>query len=423
MAKIFSLFYRYFFVPLLSVLAFLLFPINRKLKEGLKARNWGLGRKYPKRKSELNVFWFHCSSGEIEYALPLMRKLKERIPCEIVLSWHSPSVLKLIKKDSPIDYVVASPWETHSSYSKFIKHFQPKQLFIARTDLWPAMLESAKIHNVPSCLFAATFVENSGRNSSRFSKAFYAWVHNLLTSIYCVSEEDKKLFLELNYHGNIEVTGDTRYEQVIWKLEQSSSFATDIISDDRLIIIAGSTWPEDERVLLNSFLKNKSSYRLIIAPHEPDDEHLMPLIAFCENHQLSYQLFSQTHDFSGDVLIIDKVGVLASAYAKADLAFIGGAFRGSIHSVMEGLAAGLICVFGPDHKNNREALEFQNYQLNLNTHLSMANAVNDETELCQNLANIVSDRELLSDYSEKIKDIIQRKAGTSEAILVSISNP
>lgn len=31
--------------------------------------------------------------------------------------------------------------------------------------------------------------------------------------------------------------------------------------------------------------------------------------------------------------------------------------------------------------------------------------------------------QLLSDYSEKIKDIIQRKAGTSEAILVSISNP
>ena len=420
MAKIFSFTYRYFTVPLLSVLAFLLFPFNKKLKEGLKERNYGLGRSYPKKLNNKKTYWFHCSSGEIEYALPLMRKLKEQKDCNILLSWHSPSVLKLIKENSPIDYVIASPWESLSSYNKFIKHFQPERLFIARTDLWPAMLESAKRHNIPSILFAATFVEGSGRNSSFLSRNFYSWVHNLVSQIYCVTEEDKELYLKLNYKGEIFVSGDTRYEQVIWKLQQSSSFPIKLVRDERLIMIAGSTWPEDENHLLPSLLKQKHNYRLIIAPHEPSDEHLMPIIAFCENNQLSYKLFSQTHEFSEDVLIIDKVGVLASAYDKSDLAFIGGAFKASIHSVMEGLAAGLICIFGPFHKNNREAIEFQNYELDSKTKLSMANTVDSQENLEQMLKSIFSARENLSSFKLKIKELIQSKAGTSEKISVAV---
>lgn len=420
MAKIFSFTYRYFTVPLLSVLAFLLFPFNKKLKEGLKERNYGLGRSYPKKLNNKKTYWFHCSSGEIEYALPLMRKLKEQKDCNILLSWHSPSVLKLIKENSPIDYVIASPWESLSSYNKFIKHFQPERLFIARTDLWPAMLESAKRHNIPSILFAATFVEGSGRNSSFLSRNFYSWVHNLVSQIYCVTEEDKELYLKLNYKGEIFVSGDTRYEQVIWKLQQSSSFPIKLVRDERLIMIAGSTWPEDENHLLPALLKQKHNYRLIIAPHEPSDEHLMPIIAFCENNQLSYKLFSQTHEFSEDVLIIDKVGVLASAYDKSDLAFIGGAFKASIHSVMEGLAAGLICIFGPFHKNNREAIEFQNYELDSKTKLSMANTVDSQENLEQMLKSIFSARENLSSFKLKIKELIQSKAGTSEKISVAV---
>ncbi|MEC9283011.1 MAG: glycosyltransferase N-terminal domain-containing protein [Bdellovibrionota bacterium] len=422
MAKFFSIIYRYFAVPLLSVLAILLSPFNKKLQDGLRARNWGMGRKYPKKIGSKKIYWFHCSSGEIEYALPLMRMLKKQMDCKILLSWHSPSVLKLIKSDSPIDYVVASPWESFSSYNKFIKHFQPDRLFVARTDLWPAMLESARRNEIPSMLFAATFVEGSGRNASFLSRKFYSWVHNLVDQIYCVTDEDKSLFLSLNYKGDIFVSGDTRYEQVIWKLEQSTQFPINIAHDSRLIMIAGSTWPEDEKQLLQAYLNSKNEYRLVIAPHEPSEDHLMPLIAFCENNKLSYKLFSQTHDFKEDVLIIDKVGVLASAYEKADLAFIGGAFKSSIHSVMEGLAAGLICLFGPLHKNNREAIEFQNYSLNSSKNLNIANSVKDQMDLENRLHQIYTEKDQLKIYRKNIKELIQNKAGTSRAISIAISN-
>jgi len=55
------------------------------------------------------------------------------------------------------------------------------------------------------------------------------------------------------------------------------------------------------------------------------------------------------------VILIDKVGILAEFYHQADLAFIGGSFRGSIHNVMEPAVAGLPVLFGPTYHNSREA--------------------------------------------------------------------
>lgn len=58
-------------------------------------------------------------------------------------------------------------------------------------------------------------------------------------------------------------------------------------------------------------------------------------------------------------MLVDSVGLLAELYTLGQIAFVGGSFRGSVHSVMEPLAAGCITLVGPDHLNNREAVEFQ----------------------------------------------------------------
>jgi 3-deoxy-D-manno-octulosonic-acid transferase len=60
------------------------------------------------------------------------------------------------------------------------------------------------------------------------------------------------------------------------------------------------------------------------------------------------------------VLLVDQVGWLAELYAWGDMAFVGGSFRKTVHSVMEALGAGLKTFVGPLHTNNREAIEFQN---------------------------------------------------------------
>jgi 3-deoxy-D-manno-octulosonic-acid transferase len=246
-------------------------------------------------------------------------------------------------------------------------------------------------------------------------RSFYSWAHNFFNEVYCVSEDDKQNFLSLNYKGKIEVTGDARYEQVLWRLENSKT-PLEVVKNEKNILIAGSTWEEDENILLESWLKNRDKYRLIIAPHEPSPNHIDALLNFAEKNKCKYQLLSQTHVFDSELLIVDKVGVLASLYSKADIAFIGGAFKGSIHSVMEGLGAGLVCLFGPHHKNNREAIEFQNYSFK-------------EVRYCNAFENAIELSDFLNRNSETIKETalknlilekVKSKTGTAAKLKTTV---
>lgn len=413
MLNLHLLIYRFVLVPVLSLACFLLAPFISKLRKGLKDRNWGLGRSYPEL-SKLDVYWFHCSSGELEYARPLIRELKKRKNVQVVVTWHSPTAKKLGEKITEIDFLIPSPWESQTSYNKFLEHFKPKALLIARTDIWANMLLAAKNNGIKSILFSATFVKGSTRYKNSFARGLYKTVHNLIDEIYCVTEDDKQNFLDLAFQNQIFVSGDTRYEQVLWRLENSPKPSCEIPRDSRSTFLIGSSWEEDEKVVLNTFSDLKLNYRFIVTPHEPHQSHIESLCAFCEKNNLSFQLYKKSEKFTADVLIIDCVGVLASLYAYADIAFIGGSYKGSIHSVMEALAAGCPALFGPHYKNNREAIEFLTHSLT--DQLCITNICNDEKELKKKLEhyNSIEDK---SQIKRNIIREIQSKTGTTQVIL------
>lgn len=408
--------YQYILVPALSFLSFLLSLIVPKLKDGLSDRNWGMGRSYPSL-ADKDTYWFHCSSGELEYAKPVIRELKKVKDCNILVTWHSPSAKRIAKNIPEIDLLIPSPWESKSSYHQFLKHFKPKILLVSRTDLWPSMLVQTKNFGIPRILFSATFVKESARYKNPIAKSFYSWVHNLIDEIYCVTEDDKNNFIELNYKNKIKVTGDTRYEQVLWRLDNSPEPACSIPNSNLLSLLIGSSWAEDEKVLLPAYLKHADKIRLIVAPHEPNPKHIESLINFCEKNKLSYQLYTKSETFNSKVLIVDTIGVLASLYKYADISFIGGSFKGSIHSVMESLAAGCPSIFGPFHKNNREAIEFQNYKCSNSVPMAISCKDFNEIDKClQELQSLLPSKITKSEITNKIKS----KTGTTKLLLDSI---
>jgi len=78
------------------------------------------------------------------------------------------------------------------------------------------------------------------------------------------------------------VTGDTRYDSVAERAERfdrsRDPFARLAIAPaGTFTIVAGSTWPADEAVVLPAFvdlLAQVPSARLVLAPHEPNPDHL-----------------------------------------------------------------------------------------------------------------------------------------------------
>jgi len=161
--------------------------------------------------------------------------------------------------------------------------------------------------------------------------------------------------------GVITVTGDTRYDQV-WlraqRVDRASPMLARLRGDGRLTIVAGSTWPADEAVLLASYetLRKTVDARLIIAPHEPTPDHIARLLEWAKRAKVVVARLDDANQSSADVVIIDRVGVLGEIYSVADIAFVGGGFHAAgLHSVLEPAAFGTPVLFGARFENSRDA--------------------------------------------------------------------
>ncbi len=153
--------------------------------------------------------------------------------------------------------------------------------------------------------------------------------------------------------------GDPRYDQVIQRAEIRSDKNIPKFFDQGFIISAGSVWEQDLEVItkpLIDLVKSRDKVRLIVDPHETYDSHVNPIKLEFENSGITTTRYSEIKGkCNSQVLIVDRIGVLAELYHQSDMAFVGGSFKKAIHNVMEPAIAGIPVLFGPYYHNSREA--------------------------------------------------------------------
>jgi 3-deoxy-D-manno-octulosonic-acid transferase len=306
--------------------------------------------------------WIHASSGEIEYALPLIRAIRKSFPHIPVLVTHtSSSSLKTLER-LDVHAIGVLPVDETDSVRSFLNFVQPRICLLARTDLWPEMILELKNRHIPCSLFSATFAKGSKKTSRLSTQFLKSAIHNL-SSIYFVDLEDQKLCETL--FGSLRsgiVLGDTRYDQVTYRLHHATPLS---IAKFEKTLLLGSTWDEDDQIWLSIAPRLKAEgWKLIWVPHEVNPQHLKKLVNRIHSHSLTVGYLSEKLNEwnwqNFDILLVDQVGQLAALYPFCDVAFVGGSFKKQVHSVMEPLAAGCPVLVGPYHYNNREALEFKN---------------------------------------------------------------
>lgn len=352
--------YRWLVMPVALVILRLSSPwLPAKMKEMLADRNNLNLQALPAR-----PLWIHASSGEIEYAKSVIREAKQLYPqIPILVTYFSPSAKKLIQKFSGIDLAMALPWDHRKSVAKFLDYYKPRAFLIARTDVWPEIATEAKARGIPGLLFAATVSGGSSRKGF-ISGALTRTALNALNQIYCVSVEDQENILELGVRTPTAIAGDTRFDQVIHRLHNPSPHRTELrpLNKKGKIFVMGSTWPQDEEILLPALKKWIGlGHQAIIAPHEIGDTRLDNLEKQIEKIiGRRPDRYSKINTWTSPVLLVDQIGCLQELYAWGDVGFVGGSFKDKVHSVMEPLCVGLPVLVGPHHANNREALQFQN---------------------------------------------------------------
>ena len=364
--------YNVFAVPAMFVGFHCARCCNPKIREGIQGRKRvfaeltnRLETARPLEKIKKTA-WFHFTSvGEFEQAKPLIEAIYAET--RIVLTFFSPSVAPNARSYPYADAAVYLPLDTSRNAERLIQLINPSVIVFSKFDIWPNLVWKAAKHNIPIIVVAGTLHAGSKR-LSRFAKPFFRSVHRHIRVHCAISEADAARFQELcSSEHEIVVTGDTRYEQVYRRavsVEPDTEFFPGQETLRRPILIAGSTYAEDEKVLLPAYrlLRENTAENfphLILVPHEPTPERIKEIRENLNRAALAHLCLSELTseaDVSGtDVLIIDKMGLLAKLYGLADIAFVGGSFRGSVHNVMEPAALGRPVIFGPTIQNAHEA--------------------------------------------------------------------
>ena len=341
-------------IQLYSVLIHIASPFNSK------AKLWVEGRKniFQKIKSELQnseVIWFHCASlGEFEQGRPLMEKIKSQEPnTKILVTFFSPSGYQIQSKYVGADYVFYLPMGTAYNAEKFIEIVKPKIAIFIKYEFWFNYLNELKKKGISTYLISGIF-----REDHYFLKWYGAWFKrqlNCFTHFYLQDEQSEKSLKSMGY-TNSTVTGDTRFDRVfeISKNVKQIDIVKQFVTDKK-VIIAGSTWEEDEKIISGCEYKILD-FKLIIAPHEIDENHIQSIVEkFNSFSVLRYSEANQKNISSADILIIDNIGLLSSIYQYGTIAYIGGGFGKGIHNILEPATFGLPIIFGPNYHKFIEA--------------------------------------------------------------------
>ena len=385
-----------------------------------KAKLWWNGRKN-QWKNLISVnkddewIWIHVSSlGEFEQGLPVIESLKANFPkYKILLTFFSPSGYEPRKNFQLADKVAYMPSDTRHNAKKLIKNFNIKAAFFVKYDFWFNYMKVLKKNDIPLYYISALL-----HQYHYFFKFYSSWFRKQLRNVshFFVQNDDTAKLLKSIGIENITVTGDTRFDRVFEIAKQSKSFPEiEKFIAGRQCIIAGSSWPSDEKFIIPFAKKMPDNYCLIIAPHDISDSHVKQIISQLDSYILysgqpsaSSGQRSAVSDQQAKVLVIDTIGILKQIYKYARFAYVGGGFMSSIHNTQEALVFGCPVVIGPKYHKFVEAVDL--------VRDGGIFSVNNQEEFDSIFEQLMNDDEFYNKASGICQDYIQLSIGATNKI-------
>jgi 3-deoxy-D-manno-octulosonic-acid transferase len=329
------------------------------------------------RDTKQPLVWFHAASvGEGRQAEAVISRLRAARPDWQVVFTHSSASAERLAAAIGADFAGYVPADTRRDTALALDALRPTALVFAATDLWPELVQEAARRNVRIGLVSATLAPTSSRQGV-MARALLGPAYRALDAVGAIDEADARALERLGVRAErIRITGDTRHDAAAQRaagIHRNAPHLSAIARTDVPILIAGSTWPSDERVLLPALAaaRRRSAFVAVIAPHEPGAAHLAALeericrlipdasvarLSTLEAEVLDPTLASRLSPRPYDFCLVDRLGVLADLYAAAAIAYVGGGFHAAgLHAVIEPAALGVPVLFGPQWKSSRDA--------------------------------------------------------------------
>lgn len=378
-----------------------------------KAKLWVNGRKqWPEGNADPAPWvWFHAASlGEFEQGRPLIEALKKQYPdLKVSLTFFSPSGYEIRKNYPLADEVLYLPIDTPKNARQWVKRHRFVATFFIKYEFWFNYMNALAEEGIP--LYYISLIL---KPKQFFFRWYGGWFRKQLKAVtHFFVQDDRTLDLLHSIHlDNATRCGDTRFDRVADIAQQIKRFPEiEAFISHRNCIIAGSSWPPDERLLLPYLETLPEDYCMIIAPHNISETHIRQLTERLDN----YQLYTEIHpERQTKILVLNTIGMLSQLYQYARFVYIGGGFGVNIHNIQEPVTFGCPVVFGPKYESFKEAVDLVN--------LAGAFTIKSQDELNKIFDRLISDETFYSRASETCKNYLESQLGATQIILQKITS-
>lgn len=411
----------------LSVLLYTIGILVAALFGHPKAKQWVEGR-WQQRKAIIpdtvddpneQWIWFHAASlGEFEQGRPVIEAIKQAHPqFKILLSFFSPSGYEVRKNYAFADEVLYLPADTPWNASKWVRHHHFVAAFFIKYEFWFNYMRALKKAGIP--LFYISLILDK---KSFFFKPYGKWFRRQLDAVthFFVQDEGTAELLHKVGYDNVTLCGDTRFDRVAAIAEQAKPFPeVERFIAGRKCIIAGSTWPPDERLWTTFVCQLPEDYCLIMAPHDVSESHVAQIKAMFPGSQcytdlntdqsLSHESVEGSKRCPTKVLIVNTIGILSQLYQYARFVYIGGGFGVNIHNIQEPVTFGCPVIFGPKYSSFKEAVDL--------VALQGAFPIHDADELSMSCRRLMDDEAFYAKASETCRNYLKSQVGATKIIM------
>jgi 3-deoxy-D-manno-octulosonic-acid transferase len=371
------------------------------------------------------LVWMHCSSlGEFEQGRPVLEAIKQQYPtAKTLLTFFSPSGYEVRKNNSGADYVMYLPMDSKANARKFISLVQPDLVIWIKYEYWFYFLTELKKKQIPLLLVSGIF---------RPDQPFFKWYGRLhwymlesFNHLFVQTDNSKELLRTIGFTNNVSVSGDTRFDRVVQIAEQFKPIDhIEQFCGNSPVIVAGSTWPEDEEEI-DHYANTHPEIKFIIAPHEINEEHLKEIEKLFK-HSIRFSKLAAhlspspkpvarnkqlpSEEQKPNTLIIDNIGMLSKLYKYATITYIGGGFGDDgVHNVLEAAVYGKPVVHGPVYEKYIEAVEL--------VQAGGAFVINTALELEKTCNDLLTDTGTYQVSCQAARNYVYNKKGATEKVM------
>lgn len=356
------------------------------------------------------TIWMHCASlGEFEQGRPVLEALrKSHSGHRILLTFFSPSGYEIRKNNSGADFVFYLPMDGKQNAINFLDLVDPELVIFVKYESWFYYLTELQKRKIPTLLISAIF-----KPEQNFFGPFGRFLRSMLdrySHIFVQDENSFELLKKYNIHTPCSIAGDTRFDRVTDIINQSfSHHHIESFCQNSDLLIAGSTWNEDEEMLAG-LMKELGTLKLVIAPHEINAHVIQKIKERFDDCVLLSELESGINNYDSTVLVIDCIGMLSKLYRYSTICYVGGGFNPSgIHNILEPAAYGRVVIFGPNHQRSAEPEEL--------IASGAGFSYERQRELIDIVFTLLKDKISLEKKNQLAKDYVETKTGATKRII------